>query len=144
MFWLASSDPNLSQQSLSRCTTGSLLAQRSFAGKSEFVVVQCNFLEPFNCPFSASQPSHTPPGAPIIRHLSNPIILPGNTVKQPVYHMCTWCPTGASSRPSVTCTWCKQSCGRLLNSPHRWRRGALAYLWGIKKQCQRRLNATSQ
>lgn len=62
--------------------------------------------------------------------------LPGNRAKQQVYHRCTWCPVGASSHPSVTCTWCRRSCARLLNSPHRWRRGALTCLLETEKSSE--------
>ncbi len=63
----------------------------------------------------------------------DPQSLPGNKAKQPVYRRCTWCPVDASSHPSVTCTWCRRSCGRLLNSPHRWHRGALTCLLDTEK-----------
>lgn len=56
------------------------------------------------------------------------VFLPDNMAKRPVYRRCTWCLIGASCRPSVTCTWCRRSCGRLRGSPRRWHKGALTCL----------------
>lgn len=49
---------------------------------------------------------------------------PDSTERQPGCRRCTWCPAGASCRPTGTYTWCRWSCEPLPGSPRTRRTGA--------------------
>lgn len=53
---------------------------------------------------------------------------PDSTERRPGCRRCTWCPAGASCRPTATYTWCRWSCEHLPGSPHTPRTGAWASL----------------
>lgn len=53
---------------------------------------------------------------------------PDSTERRPGCRRCTWCPAGASCRPTATYTWCRWSCEPLPGSPRTPRTGAWASL----------------
>ena len=63
-----------------------------------------------------------PPAWPMGRHQ------PGSTARRPGCRRCTWCPAGASCRPTATYTWCRWSCAHPPGSPRTQRTGAWASL----------------